>query len=414
MKSLILSILVLCSINTAKAADYWQKITVPSTKNLLSVSFGSKNIGFIAGVDSTLLKTTDGGKTWIKINPKGMAFPISTPDITDLFFVSDLIGFALVGQVDNPYYKGTLYKTVDGGSNWILANADIAAQALFFFDEKNGFQVGSKFFSGKNVIKLSSGLWQLPRYFSYDASQLLHTVDFYNTNVGITAGDSGIVYRTFDGGTNWDTVKTNTGAKIEGIKYLNENSILATTENFNASVIISTDKGKTWNFNSGTATFEYPIFKSLAISKKDSVIFAGKYYPTGKGAIFYYSGSILNTFIAEEPLTHVGMSDGSTAFIVGNNGLVLSNIFETTSTKETRTGTLNTKIFPNPSLGKVNIASAEDHELVIYDAMGRRILEDKVLANEREIDLTKQNKGTYFIELKTGKGESSRTKLIVK
>lgn len=414
MKKLILIIIVLCSVNNVRAADYWQKITVPTTKNLLSVSFGSKNIGFIAGVDSTLLKTTDGGKNWIKINPKGMTFLKSTPDITDLFFVNDLVGFALVGQVDNPYYKGVLYKTTDGGNNWVIENADIAAQAIFFFDENNGFQVGSKFFSGKNVIKLSSGVWQSPKHFSFDPAELLHTVDFYNTNVGVTAGDSGYVYRTFDAGSNWDTVKTNTDAKIEGIRYLNENIILATTDNFNGSVIISTDKGKTWNFNSGTATFEYPIFKSLAISSKDSVIFAGKYYPTGKGAIYYYNGSVLNTFIAEEPLTHVGLSDGSTAFIVGNNGLVLSNIFETTEINETNGSSPRTKIFPNPTSGIINIMSRDEQELVVDDAMGRRILEDKVLAKERIVDLTKQSKGLYFIELKTRKGERTRTKLIVK
>jgi photosystem II stability/assembly factor-like uncharacterized protein len=414
MKKLISLVFVLCSIRAALAADYWQKVTVPTTKNLLSVSFGSKNIGFIAGVDSTLLKTTDGGKTWIKINPKGMDFSISTPDITDLFFVSDLIGFALVGQVDNPYYKGTLYKTVDGGGNWLLANADIAAQAIFFFDENNGFQVGSKFFSGKNVIKLLSGVWQLPRYFSYDASQLLHTVDFYNTNVGITGGDSGIVYRTFDGGNNWDTVKMLGATKINDIKYLDEHNIMLVTDNYNASAFISNDKGKTWDLNTGTATFDYPVFKSIAVSPRDSFILAGKYHTTGKGTVFYFKDHLMKVFEVEEPLTHVGMSDDSTAFIVGNNGTVLSNIFETTDINETKASSINAKVFPNPSSGKVNITSVEDHELVVYDALGRRILEDKVLTNDRMIDLTKQNKGTYFIELKTGKGESSRTKLIVK
>ncbi|MES2479855.1 MAG: YCF48-related protein [Bacteroidota bacterium] len=413
MKRLILIIIVLCSVNNIRAADYWQKITVPTTKNLLSVSFGSKNIGFIAGVDSTLLKTTDGGKTWIKINPKGMAFLKSTPDITDLFFVNDLVGFALVGQVDNPYYKGVLYKTTDGGNNWVLANADIAAQAIFFFDENNGFQVGSKFFSGKNVIKLSSGVWQSPKHFSFDPAELLHTVDFYNTNVGITGGDNGFVYRTFDGGNNWDTVKT-VSANINDLKYLDEHTIMLVTDNYNASALISNDKGETWTFNPGTATFDYPIFKSIAVSPRDSFILIGKYHTTGKGTIFYFKDHMMKVFEVEEPLTHVSMSDNSTAFIVGNNGLVLSNIFETAGINEASAFILNTNVFPNPSSGVVNITSMSEHELVVYDALGRRILEDKVLAKERLVDLTKHSKGLYFIELKTGKGECSWTKLIVK
>ncbi|MFA6150488.1 MAG: YCF48-related protein [Chitinophagaceae bacterium] len=411
MKNIFFILASLLLSGNTRAADYWQKVSVPSIKNLLSVSFGNKSVGYIAGTDSTLLKTNNGGKTWVSIKPTGMVFSVISPDITDVHFITDNIGYAIVGNAVNPVYNGVLYKTTDGGASWTAQNSDITCQAMFFFNENNGFVAGGKFFSGKNVNKLDAGVWQATQYFSFNPVEQLHAIDFYNANVGIVGGDSGYVYRTFNGGINWDTVKTIIDTSINDLKYIDENTILAATNNFGSSILISKDKGQTWNFDGSSATFFYPYFRAMARSAKDSFIFAGTSLTTGKGVIFYFEKKIMTIFQAEENLNHVTLAYDSTAFVVGDNGLILTNGVEGAGITEKEMPVGKIALYPNPTNGKCSISAAFEYTAIVYDCLGRKVFEDASYSTKHIIDLTGNASGAYFIEILTKDNKRTSLKL---
>lgn len=411
MKNIFFIFACLLLSGNTRAVDYWQKVSVPSTKNLLSVSLGNKLAGYISGTDSTLLKTSDGGKTWISIKPNGMTFSLFSPDITEVHFITDNIGYAIVGNAVNPVYNGVLYKTTDGGANWIAQNSDITCQAMFFFDENNGFVAGAKFFSGKNVNKLDAGVWQATQYFSFNATEQLHAVDFFNANVGIVGGDSGYVYRTFNGGISWDTVKTIIDTSINDLKYIDENTILAATNNLGSSILISKDKGLTWNYDISSATFFYPYFKAMARSAKDSFIFAGTSLTTGKGVIFYFEKKIMAIFQTDENLNHVTLAYDSTAFLVGDNGLVLTNRVEGAGILEKELAAGKITLYPNPTNGKCSINAAFEHSTIVYDYLGRKVFEEPGYSTKHAIDLTGNAPGAYLIEIVTKENKRTSLKL---
>ena len=59
--SLFATLLFAASFSLCQAQiNYWNPVVSGTTKVLLSISFGSSTTGYIAGKDTTLLKTTDG------------------------------------------------------------------------------------------------------------------------------------------------------------------------------------------------------------------------------------------------------------------------------------------------------------------------------------------------------------------
>lgn len=54
-----------CSSTPSLSSNPWQVISLPTQSNLQDIGFtGDSNHGWLVGSDSTLLETTDGGKTW--------------------------------------------------------------------------------------------------------------------------------------------------------------------------------------------------------------------------------------------------------------------------------------------------------------------------------------------------------------
>src|ERR1043165_3521781 len=102
---------------TAFAQDGWAKQPAGSMAGLHSVFFIDQNRGWAAGSKGTLLHTEDGGRTW-----KSTA--ASTDDVVrDIFFIDEKNGW-LVCEVNAYQLKNTddprayLMKTTDGGENW--------------------------------------------------------------------------------------------------------------------------------------------------------------------------------------------------------------------------------------------------------------------------------------------------------
>ncbi len=160
------------------------------TQNLNCVFPLNDSMTFIGGDNGALYRTSDFGTSWDTLSSQ------STQPIRDIYFMNPLVGW-LVGD------GGYIAMTIDAGVTWTAQTQPY----LGFFQCKsisfagtspNGFVVGN---GGKMIESIDAGLtWDTVTPLT---SKNLTCVRFGNNLAGIICGDSGNIYRTYVGGTNW-------------------------------------------------------------------------------------------------------------------------------------------------------------------------------------------------------------------
>jgi photosystem II stability/assembly factor-like uncharacterized protein len=414
MKQIPLLIAVLIC-GSALRAQYWMPVLSGTTKHLASISFGSPQVGYIAGADSLLLRTVNGGITWSPVSYSGLSFPPGSPDIIHVNFISAGAGFAIVSSLVNPVYRGALYKTTDSGRSWSpVTTGNIAAARTFFFDAGNGYEIGSAFFAGKTVIRQSNGTWAPEKTFSYLPEEFLYGIDFRNISTGIVGGAGGYAHRTFDGGLTWDTVKTAVDSTINDLRFLSDRTIIGGSDENGGAIIISHDTGRTWHQDMNTLTFSYPDIKGIAVSRRDSFIAVGHASFGRTGLILWYDGlAVANNYPTAQRLNAVAMRDDSVAYIVGDSGAILTNRMALLGIPPDAGQAVPFTLYPNPASGRCNTAAPYLHTLRLYDAAGRLVRTFPREAFLHTIQLGDLCPGAYLLEVSSKGHAPTFHKLLV-
>lgn len=409
MKHLIIACLLFSTLQGfGQEQPYWHNVPSGTTKKLLSISFGDAATGYIGGVDSLMLKTNDSGQTWNPVSLAGVSMSAGANDIVDVDFLSAMVGYITLTNYQFPYLLGSVYKTVNGGSSWTLADAGaIAAYRTHFFSEGNGFVIGSAFFAGNVVSGLNADTLASYHNFSFDATSFNLSVDFLNTQTGIIGGDRGQVYRTFDGGVSWDTIQaTGTDTSIYALRYLNDTTILGATVGV---LIISFDRGLTWQTDFNSLTFDYPIAKAIVLSAKDSFVAAGTSITTpDKGIIYWHDHTSGRRELTDQPLSDVATCTDSITYAVGDSGLIVTNRNAPILGIHTPSLLEQLKIYPNPTTGTCTTALPVVHTLKVYDVSGKLILIRDKPALKQSLNLSAYTSGTYYLYIETGQGKINR------
>lgn len=201
-----------------------------------SVFFVDTSYGFVAGYQypdpAFILKTTDGGENWTQSNIDGSPSSLS--------FVSYDLGYCAA-------FNG-IYKTTDGGDNWNLNYQDnIHYCSVQFMDDNVGFAVGNEYPENLYLAKtIDGGLnWNKTLVALEDGNPIIKMV---NATTGfIVAEYSSNIYKTTDGGDNWNIVFNDSTSSypVWDISFSDElNGFAGYISN---KILITSDGGNTWS-----------------------------------------------------------------------------------------------------------------------------------------------------------------------
>jgi photosystem II stability/assembly factor-like uncharacterized protein len=187
--------------------------------------------------------------------------------------------------------KGTVVKSIDGGKTWLANRVQGMEQAdfrtLYAFDERNAIiaNVGSP---GKILRTEDGGItWRIV-YTNTHPNVFIDGVDFRNDRDGIVYGDpfDGRMFMltTNDGGNSWRPLESaprlepgeaSFAASGTGIRWIGESSLLVCTGGTVSRLWHSTDKGATWS------SFRPPVVQGKASTGIFSVAADGRWVVVG-------------------------------------------------------------------------------------------------------------------------------------
>ncbi|MBZ0200573.1 MAG: hypothetical protein K8H86_11950, partial [Ignavibacteriaceae bacterium] len=176
--------------------NFTQIITgLPAGSDLWSVQMINDTLGWVCGMQSTLLKTTNGGVNWQSVN-SGF-----NSHYWWLEFVDDNIGYIACDG-------GKILKTTNGGNDWTQAQAG-DARALYSLDAIDTLHIIAAGASGKNAYSSDGGnTWIQNSDLIYSA---VNCVAFVNADTGYAIGEDWGIRKTTDMGANWFASNVNIG-----------------------------------------------------------------------------------------------------------------------------------------------------------------------------------------------------------
>lgn len=198
---------------TTSGGDAWGTQDCPIGGLLTGVSFVDENKGWIVSRDNwgEIIHTSNGGSTWsTQINPSGNP-------LHGVFFYDETNGWAV--GLDT-----TIVRTIDGGQNWLtVAPYEVGGARyadVFFIDKMKGWVVGT---GGRIVLTEDGGVtWQEVESGTYES---LESIFFIDQNNGWAAGDRGTILRSVDGGYQWfnqsTCVSNNFLVSVQFVDHLN-------------------------------------------------------------------------------------------------------------------------------------------------------------------------------------------------
>lgn len=172
----------------------------PLRANLMGAQMLNAEVGFIAGSENTILKTTDGGETWVGSSQRARVGETRN-NLENIWFVSPTHGW-IVGSF------GTLLHTTDGGETWEKRNAgfDNNLFGIHFLDANTGWLCGQEGLvlhtadGGKTWVQQATG-----------SEDDLHDIVFVDAMVGWAVGAYNSILHTADGGETWSATKAGNG-----------------------------------------------------------------------------------------------------------------------------------------------------------------------------------------------------------
>jgi photosystem II stability/assembly factor-like uncharacterized protein len=315
------------------AGDSWS-LVLESVGNLNSLSFVSDLKGWAGTDDGTVYKTTDGGANWILIADTPFTQKVQ------ISFVNENLGFACENK--------NILRTEDEGQTWELIgenavsgtpNDFIAASSTHLYATK-GFRIYHSVDGGVN--------WGFGGGVSYSyTSKNIHALPDGSAWV---AGSFGAIIYTENPTMGWEDQLAGVKDKLLFIKFFDENVGLSGGGDW--ALVRTSDAGDTWE----DITFPHDDFENF----NDALLLSETEFLLGGFGVIYHSINSGDTW-AEIPLngaTDVSkffQTDNGNIFVATRNGKIYSSVDNGTTWSEKFDGDglswVNSLYFVNDMVG---------------------------------------------------------------
>jgi len=269
------------------AQGNWEKLTVPVTVVLRSVCFTDSLHGWVAGDSGTILHTSDGSSHWVLQNSNLLS------DITSIFFLDSMQGWASALNYAVPPYGSLILKTADGGTTWSTTawpQENIFINCIWFSDSLHGWMGGSP----HALVSTSDGgiSWKQA---TVDSSILgnfpVLGIKFYNARHGYASGGmfdiAGVIWSTHDSGNTWQVISVGDAPadEIRGLHCYDSMRVIGAGGDpdfgYGVAMIRTVDGGINWNYDElgiqGTTydiDFRTPAEAWAPLGPKQTLIFS--------------------------------------------------------------------------------------------------------------------------------------------
>lgn len=199
----------------------WKKIQINDSPGFLDVFF-INNTGFVVG--SGIYKSSDGGDSWNQLTAPSGSINMGMGNEKNAIFVS----------------PNQLVATHNGGASFITkAMPDNALTDVFFTDSSIAYAVGN------SVWKTIDGGDNWTKLYDFATPNGWNSLSFTNEQTGWISNQRG-VYKTINGGIDWQMVNTDTINLKEGgaIFFLNSDTGYISNS---TSIEKTVDGGASWN-----------------------------------------------------------------------------------------------------------------------------------------------------------------------
>jgi photosystem II stability/assembly factor-like uncharacterized protein len=406
MKNALYTLVLLLIVSSTFGQTTWYEISTGTTSKLNAIDFPSPNVGYIAGEDSTILKSIDGGQTWTQLGLNGIGISGLDDDFTDIDFVDENVGFIVCG------YSGT-YRTLDGGQSWTLMTGQTSnmcfPHTVYPFSETDFFSGGAGCFEGAIIDHYVNGTWttgNLGLNF-WDSNQTLLEMSFSDNNRGVAATRGEQMLRTVDGGVNWDTISVNVPDRLTSVVMVNDTLCYAGYEDLNAQgfgILTSIDGGLTWTQDINSATFYYPSYLCVHAADNGDV-YSGGFSSNSPGGLIFEStdGTTWDYQTVGQPINDMTSYDSDVTFGVGDNGYLVVN----TPPASLSLGTIEPiefNMYPNPFQNEIIINNESNEKITatLIDVNGKVLKTQVLVSGETIFNCEELSKGVYLIEIEQG------------
>jgi len=395
------------------------------TLNFVAIAPSSPNTlytgGGAAALANGIYKTTDGAANWTAIN-NGIT---QSPNVVQSISVSQTNpNNVLIAVWDGGTANATdgLYRTTDGGANWVASNTGMGAN--------------------KNILSLARN--------PLNPNTVYAGSSFMQVSIGPT-----YVYKSYDGGITWTSISSGLPIGTTDINPIRYISVSATdtsvailgmfynTALADQGVYLTTNGGTNWiKRNTGIPSTQGTLIRSVLIRPGSTTEFYAGVVQTGLGGVYRTTNAGVSwTNFSAGPLT--------TASVVRQMYFRLAGSFDSTL-MACNAGTVPTDMgvfaytfvplgindpnntpkefslmqnFPNPFNPVTKIVYQLPHQsyvtLSVYDGAGKliKILVDGMqsqLVNTVEFNAENLSTGVYFYKLTAGDFTSVKKMVLVK
>ena len=224
-------------MKTIDGGKNWIRLNVNCGSSLKKIQ-GAGNAIYAIGSSNVLLKTTDEGNSWTLLTE------LPDASIYCMQVINDKNIYAGA-------FSGLFYKSTDSGKNWTanyvsLDGVCVTFRDIHFFDENNGVAVCSN----RRVLFTNNAgnSWTEVLEDTSESKCINYDVHFVNNNLGFIAStnalSNGTIYKTTDGGMNWDLLPNVFEKSIYAIWFVNETHGVAA--GYKGRIYYTTDGGASW------------------------------------------------------------------------------------------------------------------------------------------------------------------------